>query len=77
MSFLGGPHVHRQIVPAGCVEPLVSEKLLDMPNRAAIEEKRCGHGMPENMSTYLLAKVRPSGDMLEDVFHRVIGKTDH
>jgi len=50
MSFLGGPHVDRQIVPAGCVEPLVSEKLLDMPNWAAIEKKRGGHGMPENMS---------------------------
>lgn len=53
----------------------MSEKLLDMPNRAASEEKRCGHDMPENMSTYLLAKVRPSGDRLEDVFHCVIGKT--
>jgi hypothetical protein len=31
--------------------------------------------MPQNMSTYLFVKVRPSGDLLEDAFHYVIGKT--
>lgn len=54
MRRLGGPHVEGQVVPAGRIQPLVAEQLLDVSDRAAVEQKRRRHGVPEKMSADLL-----------------------
>ena len=46
--------VHAQIVLTGGVEPLVSENLLDVDNRTAIENEIGGHRVSQNVGGELL-----------------------
>src|SRR5713101_6813572 len=75
MRLLGCPHVDGQVVPAGRIQPLVAEQLLDMSDRAAVEQERRRHCVPENMSADLLPEPSSLGHTLEHVLDGVIAET--
>src|SRR6185295_14248581 len=55
------PAVQSQIIPAGCLQALMPQDLLDMADGTAIEQQQRGGGMPQKVgSNSLLDLCRPS-----------------
>ena len=54
MGQLGGSMIQPKVVPACRFQPLVAQDFLDVPDRAAVEQKLSRRGMPEQVGRDVL-----------------------
>ena len=74
MRFPSRPDIEPEVVPTRRLQPFVSKQGFDVPDRAAVEQERCGHRVPEHMCGHRLPEARQPGKPLEGRLHRIVSQ---